>query len=186
MLIFVDTETTGLSSEFDSLLEIAAVATDDEGNIIDKFHEYINPGRKIPAKIVELTHITDGQVEHCRTEWEVLTSFSDWVIGMGCTTMIAHNAPFDMRFLRDRSRVRLLTNTPFDKVNVVDTMTMVSTALKKKLFETKKTPTGRFSKKQEDVANVLNIQYATGGAHSAINDVLVLKTMYFKLKEMGC
>jgi hypothetical protein len=91
-----------------------------------------------------------------------------------------------MRFLRDRSRVRFLNNTPFDKVQVIDTMAMVGTALKKKLFETKKTPSGRFSKKQEDVAKVLNIEYGEGGAHSAINDVLVLKTMYFKLKKMGC
>jgi DNA polymerase-3 subunit alpha (Gram-positive type) len=186
MLVFVDVETTGLSSEFDSLLEIAAVATDEQGNVIDKFHEYINPGRKIPAKIVELTHITDGQVACCRTEWEVLTSFSDWVIGTGCRTMIAHNAPFDMRFLRDRSRVRFLNNTPFDRVNVIDTMAMVGTALKKKLFETKKTPSGRYSKRQEDVAKVLGIEYGEGGAHSAINDVLVLRTLYFKLKNMGC
>lgn len=186
MLVFVDVETTGLSSENDSLLELAAVATDNQGNVIDKFHEYINPGRKIPAKIVELTHITDAQVMHCRPEWEVLASFCDWVIGMGCTTMIAHNAPFDMRFLRDRSRVRYITNHPYDRVQVIDTMQMVGTALKKKLFETKKTPSGRYSKRQEDVAKVLNIEYGEGGAHSAINDVLVLKTMYFKLRGMGC
>ena len=41
-------------------------------------------------------------------------------------------------------------------------------------------------KNAEDVAKVLNIEYGEGGAHSAINDVLVLKTMYFKLKKMGC
>ena len=123
---------------------------------------------------------------HCRPEWEVLASFSDWVIGMGCTTMIAHNAPFDMRFLRDRSRVRYITSHPYNDVQVVDTMQMVSTALKKKLIETKKTPTGRYSKRQEDVANVLNIQYGEGGAHSAIEDVIVLKKMYFQLRKMGC
>lgn len=186
MLIFLDTETTGLSSEYDSLLEIAAIATDEEGNLIDKFHEYINPGRKIPDKIVELTHITNGQVQHCRPEWEVLETFSDWVIGLGGDTIIAHNASFDMRFLRDRSKARFLSGQPFNTVKVIDTMAMASNAIKKKLIETKKTPSGRYSRRQEDLAEALGINYAEGGAHSAINDALVLKTMYFKLKEMGC
>lgn len=185
MILFVDTETTGLSSENDSLLEIAAIVTDDEGNIIDKFHEYINPGRRIPAKIVALTNITDSMVQYCRREWEVLQAFSDWLMGLQPTTFIAHNAPFDYRFFRDRSAVRDVY-MPIGSMIIKDTRAMARVALKKGLFTTPKTPSGRFSEKQVDVAESLNIPYPTGGAHSAINDVVVLKNLYFKLKTMGC
>lgn len=185
MLLFIDTETTGLSSENDSLLEIAAIITDNEGNVIDKFHEYINPGRRIPAKIVKLTRITDDMVRHCRKEWEVLQSLADWIGGMQPTHFIAHNASFDHRFIVGRSRLRDVL-TPVTSMAVIDTRVGARKGLKQGLFATERTPTGRFSEKQESIAAALNIPYPTGGAHSAINDVVVLKNMYFKLKDMGC
>lgn len=183
MIVFLDLETTGLTEQFCSILEVAAICTEDNGDIIDTFHEYINPGKPIPANIVQLTRITDAQVANCRTEREVLDSFITWCMGIGADSYVAHNASFDFRFLRGRSDILHLSH-PFNRVNVIDTMATVSALLKAGKLVTERTPSGRSSKRQESVAKALNISYGEGGAHSAAEDTLVLKKMYFKLLEL--
>lgn len=105
MKCYVDTETTGLSEEYCSLLEIAAIIVDDNFEIIDTFHQYINPNRKIPTEIVNLTRITDEMVEDCPRENVILEKFITWLRGYGVDTIIAHNAKFDMKFLIGRSNI---------------------------------------------------------------------------------
>ena len=53
------------------MIEIGAVKIKD-GMITDRFDEFINPGRKLPSKIVELTQITDEMLEN-----EVLKEYID-------------------------------------------------------------------------------------------------------------
>ena len=74
-LIFTDIETTGFSREWDSIIEIAAIAVDEDLNEIDRFHEYIYPGKSIPAKITEITGITNEMVEGKRNERDVMMDF---------------------------------------------------------------------------------------------------------------
>lgn len=180
---YLDTETTGLSPDYASLLEVAAIIIDEEGSIVDTFHEYINPGRKIPEEIVNITHITDDKVADCRREGPVLADFVTWLKGYGVITIVAYNAPFDMKFLRGRSDLWKVDH-PFYSVDVVDPMKTVGDLLKSGKLVTEKTPTGRKSKKQESVAKALGISYGDGGAHSAIEDVTVLYKIHKKLQEM--
>jgi DNA polymerase III epsilon subunit-like protein len=77
MKVFLDTETMGLSSQYCPLLEIAALAIDDDGEIIEQFHEYINPGRPIPYEITRINHISDKDVANCATEKEVLSNLAE-------------------------------------------------------------------------------------------------------------
>ena len=63
--ISIDLETTGLNPKQDKIIEIGAVKV-EEGKITDTFSQLINPGRRLEERIVELTGITDKDLEQYR------------------------------------------------------------------------------------------------------------------------
>ena len=94
--VVFDFETTGFNAGgADSIIEIGAVKIKD-GVIIEKYDELINPGRKLPQKIVDVTNITDEMLEGKRSEEEAIKSFIEWFEDL---PMVAHNAKFDTSFL---------------------------------------------------------------------------------------
>ena len=94
--VVFDFETTGLNaSGGDSIIEVGAVKLLD-GEIIDRFSELIYPERLLPAKITEITGITDDLLIGKRKEEEVIKEFMEWT---GICPMVAHNAKFDASFL---------------------------------------------------------------------------------------
>ena len=94
--VVYDTETTGFNAASgDQMIEIGAVKIKD-GVITDRFDEFINPGRKLPDKIVELTQITDEMLANAENEETVTKKFLDWI---GNAPMVAHNAKFDISFI---------------------------------------------------------------------------------------
>ena len=96
--VVFDVETTGFNAGgADSIIEIGAVKMRG-GEIIEQFDELINPGRKLPEKIVELTHITDEMLEGKMNEEEAVRKFIDWIGGED-VPMVAHNAKFDISFI---------------------------------------------------------------------------------------
>lgn len=94
--VVFDTETTGFYAGVDQMIEIGAVKIQN-GEIIDRFDELIDPHRKIPSKITELTFITDEMVAGKDDEQTVTKRFLEWV---GDLPMVAHNAKFDISFMR--------------------------------------------------------------------------------------
>lgn len=93
-----DIETTGFSPDKGGrIIEIGAVKIDKDGNIVDKFSEFVNPGMKITKKITDITSITNEMVEDADYVGQVISRFWDFIRG---TTMVFHNAAFDWdRFL---------------------------------------------------------------------------------------
>ncbi len=94
--VVFDTETTGFNAGGkDQMIEIGAVKIKD-GEIIDRFDELIDPGRPLPAKITEVTHITDEMLKGKDNEENVTKRFLEWA---GTDPMVAHNAKFDISFI---------------------------------------------------------------------------------------
>ena len=96
--IVFDLETTGLNPASEEITEIAAVCV-VEGEIRDSFQTYVNPHKPIPAEITELTGISDETVADAPDLDKAVPEFLKWA-GEGQYPLVAHNAGFDMGFLR--------------------------------------------------------------------------------------
>ena len=94
--VVFDLETTGFSPNTCKIIEIGAVKVEN-GTITERFSEFVNPQVPIPFKIEELTGIRDDMVMGAETIEEILPHFMEFC--EGCV-MIAHNAEFDMSFIR--------------------------------------------------------------------------------------
>ncbi|OFI07725.1 DNA polymerase III PolC-type [Clostridium acetireducens DSM 10703] len=94
--VVFDIETTGLSVINDKIIEIGAVKIKN-GKIIDKFNEFVNPKISIPAKIIELTNITDDMVKNAEDISVIIKKFMEFVED---SILVAHNANFDVSFIK--------------------------------------------------------------------------------------
>ena len=116
--VVFDLETTGFNAGgADSIIEIGAVKINN-GEIIDRFDELINPGRKLPQKIIELTNITDEILEGKDNEENTVKKFKEWV---GDLPMVAHNAKFDVSFIvmaHNKYNLGEFTNTVIDTLEL--------------------------------------------------------------------
>jgi len=176
-LMFLDIETTGFDRRWDYIIELAAIIYDNQTKeVLEEFHEYIKPGKTIPDKIVELTGITNRQVNDCRDEREVLRDFIEFVSIQKPDAIVAHNgAQFDIPFIKSKAEFYFL---PMKDLSVIDTLKM---ARDLKPAVTDLTAQGRPSYKQTSLAKFYGINYQ---AHSAIYDVKALILIYEKMKEV--
>jgi DNA polymerase III subunit epsilon len=94
--VVVDLETTGGSPNHDRIIEIAAVRVRN-GQIRERWQSLVNPETTVPPFITGLTGITTGLVANAPRFADVAGVFRDFV-GDGVVT--AHNASFDLSFLR--------------------------------------------------------------------------------------
>ncbi len=114
--VVFDIETTGLSPTNDMITEIGAVKIEN-GQIVDEYNQLINPERKIPDNIVELTGITNEMVENMPTIDEVLPKFEEFIKD---SFLVAHNASFDVGFIREQfmRRGKKLENPVLDTLEL--------------------------------------------------------------------
>jgi DNA polymerase-3 subunit epsilon len=91
-----DFETTGLHSGSDRIVEFGAVKFRGE-EILGTFGELVNPGIPIPEEAAKITGIDDAMVAGKPRIDDVLDGFLEFI---GDSILIAHNAGFDMGFLR--------------------------------------------------------------------------------------
>jgi DNA polymerase III subunit epsilon len=94
--VVVDLETTGGSPNTCAITEIGAVKVCG-GEVLGEFQTLVNPCMDIPPFIAVLTGITDAMVAGSPPISGTLPQFLEW--SRGCV-LVAHNAPFDIGFLR--------------------------------------------------------------------------------------
>ncbi len=112
--VVVDLETTGGSAHDCAITEIGAVKVRG-GEVLGEFQTLVNPDEPIPPFIAVLTGITDLMVASAPRIEQVLPDFLDFARG---AVLVAHNAPFDVGFLRVATE-RL--GRPWPSFGVVDT-----------------------------------------------------------------
>lgn len=94
--IYYDTETTGVSSKKDRIIELAAFDPVNDTT----FEVLINPGFPIPAESTAIHHITDDMVKDSPSFKEITQGFVDFC--KGDSVLVAHNNDgFDKHFLRE-------------------------------------------------------------------------------------
>ncbi|MDR3085136.1 MAG: PolC-type DNA polymerase III, partial [Christensenellaceae bacterium] len=98
--VVLDVETTGLSPVKDRIIEIAAVKIKD-GKILDEFSSFVDPQMRIPASATKINGIRDDMVEGAPKIGELMQTLSAFCEGF---CVCAHNAPFDLAFLRAAAR----------------------------------------------------------------------------------
>ena len=117
----VDLETTGSSAD-DTITEFGAVKVRG-GEVLGEFQTLVNPQTHIPALIAVLTGITDGMVADSPHLASVLPA---WLEFAGQCVLVAHNAPFDIGFLK---RACAAAGRTWPGNEVLDTVTLARQVL---------------------------------------------------------
>jgi len=111
----VDLETTGGSAQAGSMItEIGAVKVRG-GEVLGEFQTLVNPRTEIPAFIAVLTGISNGMVADAPSIDSALPAFLEFAAG---TVLVAHNAPFDVGFLKHFAEQQ---GRPWPRFEVLDT-----------------------------------------------------------------
>ncbi len=105
--IVFDIETTGLSVSSCQIIEIGAVRIKN-GEVVEVFDSFVNPHVPIPSEITQLTSITNDMVKDAPSIDIVLADFFKFI---GNNLLIAHNANFDIGFIRHAAKENSM---PFD------------------------------------------------------------------------
>ncbi|RNI24405.1 DEDD exonuclease domain-containing protein [Flexivirga caeni] len=94
--VVLDLETTGGSPTDCRITEIGAVKVRG-GEVLGEFQTLVNPGEPIPAFISVLTGITDPMVASAPHIGQAMPAFLEFI---GDAVLVAHNARFDITFLK--------------------------------------------------------------------------------------
>ena len=99
-IVCFDIETTGLKVRREAITEIGAVVLKN-GEITERFQTFVNPNRRLTPEIIGLTGITDAMLADAPQLKDALTAFLQFVNGR---PLAAHNAEFDISFIREGCR----------------------------------------------------------------------------------
>jgi DNA polymerase-3 subunit epsilon len=120
--VVVDLETTGGSAGTDAITEIGAVKVCG-GEVLGEFQTLVDPGMTINPFVSVLTGITDVMVCGAPSVATVVPSFLEFARG---AVLVAHNAPFDVGFLKTACQRLAIAWPPFA---VVDTAVLARRVL---------------------------------------------------------
>ena len=161
--VVFDLETTGFSPDKNKVIEIGAVKV-ERGAITERFSTFVNPEVPIPFHIEELTSIRDDMVMDAPKIEEILPQFLEFCEG---AIMVAHNAEFDMSFIRKNCERQQLTA----EFTVIDTVALARMLLPH---------LNRF--KLDTVAKALGI--SLDHHHRAVDDAACTAEIFVKFIQM--
>lgn len=160
--VLVDVETTGLSADYDSILEIAALRVID-GVVQSEFHTFLAYDGSIPPFVTFLTGITEEMLIGAPKPNEAIKLFYDF---LGDSIIVGYNVNFDVNFLYDYCLKYLGIKM---KNDFVDCM-----RISRKLFPDEK------HHRLMDMVRLLNI--SAEGFHRALVDCYTTKSVFDNLR----
>jgi len=170
--VVLDLETSGASPKTGSAItEIGAVKVCG-GQVLGTFKTFVNPGTPLPPFITELTGITDEMLIDAPRIESVLPLLFEFLGSDKSTVFVAHNAPFDLSFLKASAA---LHGYAWPNFRVIDTV-----------------KAARFVLTKDDVANyqlgTLALYFRTEIApnHRALDDALAtVDVLHGIIERMG-
>ena len=94
--VCIDLETTGLDPKRDKIIEIGAVRV-EQGEVVEEWETFVNPGQELPKRIVELTGICDEDLSGAQPIREILPKLFAF---LGENALLGHSILFDFSFLK--------------------------------------------------------------------------------------
>ena len=164
--VLLDTETTGLSSVSDKIIEIACIEIEDHIPTGKKFHVFINPEMEISQGAYDTHGISKEYLKDKPKFNEIASDFVDFIKDK---KLVIHNAEFDMAFLNKE-----LKDAGFDKLSnefVVDTLNIAR----------EKFPGAQNS--LDALCKRFRIDNSRRQKHSALLDCELLAKVYIELLE---
>jgi DNA polymerase III epsilon subunit family exonuclease len=161
-----DVETTGLSAIACKLVELSGVKFKLGTGQIDTFSTLINPCEAIPPEVSNLHGITDEMVANAPTVDLILPGFYEWCAN---SVMIAHNASFDVEFLKVHS---MRQRIPLPANRVIDTLALAQVLVEGSANYKLKTLSEHFG-------------FAGSLYHRALDDSMYVHKLFEKLVALG-
>ena len=163
--IFLDTETTGLSTkDGDRILEIACIETKDLIPTKKIFHKLINPERKVSQEAFKVHGFSNEFLQEKQKFKEIADELLEFIDGK---KLIIHNAPFDIGFLN--SELKKINRKIIDIKKVDDTLSLARS----------KYPAS--SNSLDNLCKRFNIDISRRTKHNALLDCELLREVYINL-----
>ena len=169
--VVFDIETTGLSFMNCKITEIGAVKIKN-GEVLDRFNTFVDPETPIPPEIVTLTGITDEMVKGAPKVKDALESFFAFIGNDDPSRqykplLIAHNANFDIGFIRHFAKI---SDLPFENpyLDTVALSRYINPELKKHTLDS--------------IADAYKL--GEFNHHRACDDAEMLAMIYFRMIEV--
>lgn len=162
--VALDLEMTGLRVKEDRIIEIGAVLV-EKGRITETFSSFVNPRCRLPERIMQITHITQAEVNNAPELGEILTPLSEFI---GSRALLGHRILSDFSFLK---RAFVNAGMTFEKEGI-DTLMLARKFLQ-----------DLPSKRLSDACAHYGIFMQ---AHRAISDAEAAHLLYERLKVEFC
>ncbi|MDA9740896.1 DNA polymerase III subunit epsilon [Pelagibacteraceae bacterium] len=165
--IFLDTETTGLSTkDGDRIVEIACIETKDLIPTNRVFHKLLNPQKKVSPEAFKVHGFSDDFLKGKEKFDEIVEDFLEFIKDK---KLIIHNAPFDVGFLN--TELRRVNKKVLDLKNVEDSLSLARS---------------RFPSSSNSLDNLckrFNIDLSRRTKHNALLDCELLREVYINLVD---
>lgn len=162
--VVLDIETTGLSAQKDSIIELSALRVNDN-KVVDEFSELVNPECYVSPYISYLTGITFKMMSEAPRLPDVLGRFVDFVAD---DMVVGHNITFDISFINRNKQLCFDTGFDNDYIDTLKLSRMFLPQLK--------------SHKLGIIAQHFN--FDTEGMHRGLKDCVVTNMCYQKFLQM--
>ena len=164
--VLLDTETTGLSSVNDKVIEIACIEIEDHIPTGEKFHVFLNPEMEISQGAYDTHGISKEFLKNKPKFNDVAKDFIKFIDGK---KLVIHNAEFDLAFLN--KELKEVGEKQISKDNIVDTLNVAR----------EKFPGAQNS--LDALCKRFKIDNSRRQKHSALLDCELLAKVYIELFE---